>query len=68
MKRPIVIVGIGEMGELFADGLLKSGHPVYPVLRDMALASMAFICHPGTRTGIGGRRGKRIAPRDGIHA
>ncbi|MCX7113878.1 MAG: hypothetical protein NTX45_28150 [Proteobacteria bacterium] len=42
MKRPVVIVGMGEMGELFASGLLKSGHPVYPVLRDTALASMAF--------------------------
>jgi hypothetical protein len=42
MKRPIVIVGIGEMGELFASGLLKSGHPVCPVLRDTALAAMAF--------------------------
>ena len=42
MKRPIVIVGMGEMGELFASGLLKSGHPVYPVLRDTALAAMAF--------------------------
>ena len=41
MKRPVVIVGMGEMGELFASGLLKSGHPVYPVLRDTALASMA---------------------------
>jgi 3-hydroxyisobutyrate dehydrogenase-like beta-hydroxyacid dehydrogenase len=42
MKRPIVIVGMGEMGELFAGGLLKSGHPVYPALRDTALAAMAF--------------------------
>ena len=41
MKRPIVIVGMGEMGELFASGLLKSGHPVYPILRDTAMASVA---------------------------
>jgi ketopantoate reductase len=41
MKRPVVIVGMGEMGELFASGLLKSGHPVYPVIRGMAMDSMA---------------------------
>ena len=41
MKRPVVIVGMGELGELFASGFLKLGHPVYPVIRDMAMASMA---------------------------
>ena len=30
----IVIVGLGEMGELFATGFLKAGYPVIPVLRD----------------------------------
>ncbi len=41
MKRPVVIIGMGEMGELFARGLLKSGHPVYPILRGMDLRSAA---------------------------
>ena len=41
MKRPVVIVGMGELGELFASGFLKLGHPVYPVIRGMAMASMA---------------------------
>lgn len=31
MKEPIVIVGIGNMGGVFAQAFLKIGHPVYPV-------------------------------------
>lgn len=41
MKNPIVIIGLGELGELFASGFLKSGHPVYPILRGMDLAAIA---------------------------
>ncbi len=40
MKKPVVIVGMGELGELFACGFLKLGYPVYPVIRGMAMASM----------------------------
>ena len=35
MKDPIVIIGIGEIGSVFARGFLKTGHPVYPVTREM---------------------------------
>jgi ketopantoate reductase len=35
MKKPIVVVGMGEMGDLFARGFLKLGHPVVPLLRGM---------------------------------
>ncbi|MBW1814191.1 MAG: hypothetical protein JRJ39_11145 [Deltaproteobacteria bacterium] len=35
MNKPVAIIGIGEMGGVFARGFLKSGHPVYPVNRDM---------------------------------
>ena len=35
MKEPIVIIGIGEIGSVFARGFLRTGHPVYPVTRDM---------------------------------
>lgn len=35
MKQPVVVIGIGELGAVFARGLLRSGHPVYPVTRDM---------------------------------
>lgn len=33
MKPPVVVIGIGEMGGVFARGYLKNGHPVYPVTR-----------------------------------
>ncbi len=33
ISEAIVIVGLGEMGELFASGFLKKGYPVFPVLR-----------------------------------
>jgi len=35
MKDPIVIIGIGEIGSVFSKGFLQTGHPVYPVIRDM---------------------------------
>ena len=33
MEKPVVIIGVGEMGGVFARGLLRLGHPVYPVTR-----------------------------------
>jgi len=41
MKAPVVMIGIGEMGGVFARGLLRMGHPVYPVLRDMDMRAEA---------------------------
>lgn len=41
MKQPIVIVGIGEMGGIFARGFLRLGHPVYPVTRATSMAVVA---------------------------
>lgn len=35
MNKPVVVIGIGEMGGVFARGFLKSGHPVYPVNHEM---------------------------------
>lgn len=35
MKDPVVIIGIGEIGAVFARGMLRSGHPVYPITRNM---------------------------------
>jgi len=40
MKKPVVIIGMGEMGELFAKGFLKIGHPVYPIIRGMDWVSV----------------------------
>ncbi len=41
MKQPVVIIGIGEIGSVFARGFLRSGHPVYPITRQMDLESEA---------------------------
>lgn len=38
MKKPVFIVGMGEMGGVFARGILKAGHPVYPITRDMDMS------------------------------
>lgn len=41
MKSPIVLIGVGEMGGVFARALLRTGHPVYPITRDMDMAAEA---------------------------
>lgn len=41
MKRAIVIIGIGEMGSVFARGFLRLGHPVYPVTRSDSVREVA---------------------------
>lgn len=47
MKQPVVVVGMGEMGSVFARGLLRLGHPVYPVTRDIDMGMLAQqLPHP----------------------
>ncbi len=47
MKPAIVVIGMGEMGSVFARGFLRSGHPVYPITRDMEIpATAAAIPEP----------------------
>lgn len=41
MNAPVVVVGMGELGGVFARGLLKLGHPVFPVVRGMDLGRVA---------------------------
>lgn len=41
MKNPVVIIGIGEMGSVFARAILKLGYPVYPVTRDTNMNELA---------------------------
>ncbi|MEA3406071.1 MAG: hypothetical protein U9R28_10095 [Pseudomonadota bacterium] len=41
MKDPIIVIGLGELGSVFARGFLKTGHPVFPVTRDMDTQSVA---------------------------
>ena len=41
MKNPAVVVGIGEMGSVFARGFLRLGHPVYSVVRGVEMIEVA---------------------------
>ncbi|MGD8559723.1 MAG: hypothetical protein PVF34_08380 [Gammaproteobacteria bacterium] len=41
MTKPAIVIGMGEMGGVFARGLLRTGLPVYPALRQGDLAKLA---------------------------
>jgi ketopantoate reductase len=41
MKKPVVVIGIGEMGGVFSRGFLRLGYPVYPVTREVELNEVA---------------------------
>jgi len=41
MKDPVVLVGVGEMGGVFARGILRVGHPVIPVTRNSNMDDVA---------------------------
>ncbi|MEA3502117.1 MAG: hypothetical protein U9R47_05025 [Actinomycetota bacterium] len=41
MKQPITLVGVGEMGAVFSHALLRSGHPVFPILRSSSMEEAA---------------------------
>lgn len=41
MKKPIIVIGIGEMSGVFTRALLRSGYPVHPVTREMSMNEMA---------------------------
>ncbi len=41
MKKPVVLIGVGEMGGVFARGLLRLGHPVFPLTRTMDMDKAA---------------------------
>ena len=40
-KNNIILIGLGEMGGVFARGFLKSGYPVTPVTRQMDMNAIA---------------------------
>lgn len=44
MKPPVIVIGIGEMGSVFARGFLRLGQPVYPVTRESDLSVCAANC------------------------
>jgi len=41
IKDPVIIIGLGEMGSVFARAILKLGHTVYPVSRDSDIDAVA---------------------------
>jgi hypothetical protein len=41
MTDPVVIVGMGQMGGVFAHGLLRAGHPVEPVTRQRPIVQVS---------------------------
>lgn len=41
MNDPVIVVGIGEMGGVFTRGLLRLGHPVFPVTRHADMDKIA---------------------------
>ena len=41
MKQPIIVVGMGELGSVFARGFLRLGYPVQGVTRDMDMQQVA---------------------------
>ncbi len=43
IHEPTVVVGIGEMGSVFARALLRAGHPVFPVVRGIDPGTVAEI-------------------------
>ncbi|HKJ71889.1 MAG TPA: hypothetical protein VKA55_09080 [Gammaproteobacteria bacterium] len=44
MQPPVVLIGAGEMGGVFAHGFLRAGHAVDPVIRGMDPAAAAAAC------------------------
>lgn len=47
MNPPVVIVGMGQLGGVFARGFLRSGCPVYPLVRGMDMNQISTrIPHP----------------------
>lgn len=43
MKKPIVVIGVGEIGSVIARGALKLGHSVFPVIRDTNTAELSEL-------------------------
>jgi len=47
MNQPVVIIGMGQLGGVFARGFLRSGCPVYPIVRGMDMNQISKrIPHP----------------------
>ena len=40
-KKPVILIGAGEMGGVFARGLLRAGYPIHPVNRNDSIEACA---------------------------
>ncbi|ATX82381.1 hypothetical protein Ga0123462_1518 [Mariprofundus ferrinatatus] len=41
MDKPVIVIGIGEIGSVFARGVMRLGYPVVPVTREMDMTLVA---------------------------
>ncbi len=41
LNKPIIIIGMGEMSGVFSRALLRSGYPIYPVIRDTPINELS---------------------------
>lgn len=46
MKKPIVVLGIGELGSVFSRAFLKNNYPVYPITRQTDIDELADTIDP----------------------
>jgi len=46
MKKPIVVLGIGELGSVFSRAFLKNNYPVYPITRQTNISELANTIDP----------------------
>jgi ketopantoate reductase len=46
VEQPVVVIGMGEMGSVFARSFLRAGHPVYPVTRDVNISQLSNQIDP----------------------
>ncbi|WP_369177168.1 hypothetical protein [Candidatus Thiodubiliella endoseptemdiera] len=46
MKKPIVVLGIGELGSVFSRAFLKNNYPVYPITRQTDISALANTIDP----------------------
>jgi hypothetical protein len=46
MKKPIIVLGVGELGSVFARAFLKNNYPVYPITRQTNIDELANTIDP----------------------
>ncbi|SMN15840.1 hypothetical protein CRYPA_1816 [uncultured Candidatus Thioglobus sp.] len=46
MKKPIIVLGVGELGSVFARSFLKNNYPVYPITRETDIDELANTIDP----------------------